>query len=282
MKVGPYEVRTLSTGQFALDGGAMFGNVPRALWARHHEPDKRHRIPLELRVVYAEGDGRRILVDTGAGNLWSEKEERIFDVQGTPEPGLVTALKKSGIDPASITDVVLTHLHFDHAGGVTKRSADGRPELTFPAARHHVQAENLKTAQNPNQRERASYLERHWRPLLEDADLKLTSGDQEVLPGVFAHVSDGHTTGLQVIRFGAGPGALVFTADMIPLATHVQIPWTMGYDLCVRTLMEEKQKLLDRAVKDEWVILLEHDPGTSAVRVLKEGDRFKAGESLSI
>jgi glyoxylase-like metal-dependent hydrolase (beta-lactamase superfamily II) len=283
MKVDRYEVRALSTGRFRLDGGAMFGNVPKVLWEKQHAPDAQNRILMELRVLLIEGDGRRILTDTGSGDQWSEKERAMFALETGPEPGVVSALRAGGVDPASITDVVLTHLHFDHAGGVTRRGADGSPTLTFPGARHHLQRANWETAQAPNERERASYLARNRDPLRDlGSALLLHEGPTEILPGVFVEPSEGHTAGLQTVRIGAGEGAVVYTADLLPMRAHVPIPWTMGYDLCPRTLMKEKRALLERAVKDRWIIVLEHDPGRDAVRVTEDGGRFAAAEDVAL
>jgi glyoxylase-like metal-dependent hydrolase (beta-lactamase superfamily II) len=283
MKFGRYDVRALSTGRFRLDGGAMFGNVPKALWEKQHPPDEKNRILMELRVLLVEGDGRRILIDTGSGNQWSEKEVGMYAVEAPPEPGVVSALRRAGVDPTSVTDVILTHLHFDHAGGVTRRAADGGPELTFPGATHHLQKANLETATDPNERERASYLPRNREPLLGlGSRLVLHEGPGEILPDVFVELSEGHTTGLQTVRVGDGEGAAVYTADLLPMRAHVPVPWTMGYDLCPRTLMKEKRALLTRAARDRWVIVLEHDPVRDAVRVVETDGKFAAAEDVAV
>lgn len=261
-----WRVSWLDAGTLKLDGGAMFGNVPRVLWERTHAPDAQHRIDLVTRLLLLEGHGRRVLVDTGTGHLWTEKEEAIFAVRADPEPGVVAALARAGLKPSDISDVVLTHLHFDHAGGVSRRGADGEPELTFPDARHHVQRANLENGRAPNERERASYLERHLAPLGR-ADLALSDGTEEILPGIIVERSDGHTIGLQTVRIGEGEGAIVFPADLAPLATHLRIPWTMGYDVCPLTIMEEKRHLLERAEDQGWRIVLEHDPLNAGIRV---------------
>lgn len=281
MTLGPWTARAISTGRFKLDGGAMFGNVPRVLWEREYPADESHRIELELRILLLEGDGRRVVVDTGSGNLWNEKEQGMFDVDAPRLPGIVGALQAAGVEPETITDVVLTHLHFDHAGGVTRRGEGDAPTLTFPQATHHVQRRNLETARDPNDRERRSYLRRHWEPLRE-ADVIAHEGDTEILPGLFVETSNGHTAGLQSVRAGEGEGAVVFAADMIPLASHVRVPWTMGYDLCPITLMEEKKRLLTRAADEGWVLVLEHDPGHAAVRVDEREGRFQAGDDVAL
>ncbi len=283
MKTSGYEVRALSTGRFRLDGGAMFGNVPKVLWEKQHRPDEQNRILMELRVLYVEGGGRRILVDTGSGNQWNEKEMSIFALESPPEPGVVSALRKAGVDPASITDVVLTHLHFDHAGGVTRKGSDGAPTLTFPTARHHLQAANWATAQDPNERERASYLARNRDPLRDLGSLLvLHDGPTEILPDVFVEPSEGHTSGLQTVRIGSEEDAIVYTADLLPMRAHVPVAWTMGYDLCPRTVMKEKRALLERAVKHRWIVVLEHDPGRDAVRVTENEGRFAAADDVAL
>ena len=280
MMVDGWNVRALSTGRFRLDGGAMFGNVPKVLWSRKHAADDKNRIELDLRVLLVEGFGRRVLVDTGTGNQWDAKEQAIFDVAVADEPGVCSALRAAGVDPAEITDVVITHLHFDHAGGVTRRGPDG-PTLTFPKARHHVQRANMETASAPNEREKASYLVRTVGPLA-GADLHLVDGAEEILPGLFVEPSDGHTTGLQTVRVGAGDGAVIFVADMFPTAAHVPPAWTMGYDLCPRTLMKEKRAMLERAVRGGWALVLEHDPFRDAVRVMEKDGRFEAAEDVAV
>ena len=168
----------------------------------------------------------------------------------------------------------------DAPGGVTRRGSDG-PVLTFPKARHHVQRTNMETASAPNEREKASYLVRTVGPL-SGADLHLVDGGEEILPGVFVEPSDGHTTGLQTVRVGAGDGAVVFVADMFPTAAHVPPAWTMGYDLCPRTLMKEKRAILERAVRSGWALVLEHDPFRDAVRVMEKDGRFEAAEDVAI
>ena len=280
MRAGQYVIQALETDHFRLDGGAMFGSVPRTLWASHFEPDEENRIPLVTRILYAEGGDRRIVVDTGVGHLWSEREQAMYGLPAPDVPGVVAALARVGVEPEDITDVILTHLHFDHAGGVTKRGADGSPVPTFPNATCYLQASNWENACNPNERERRSYLARHREPL-QGPRLNLLDGEGEILPDVHVTLSHGHTEGLQIVRFGDGAGSVVFPSDMIPLATHVAVPWTMGYDLCPRHLMEEKRQLLRRAAEEDWIITLEHDAHTEGVRVSEHKGRFRVAERVS-
>ena len=264
MKAGRYEVRAVETGRFRLDGGAMFGTVPKALWEKTNPPDEKNRIELALRCLLAEGDGRRILVDAGiGGSTFGPKETEIYAVED-PRPG---------VDPESVTDVVLTHLHFDHAGGIVTKGA-----LTFPKATHWVQKRNLDNAKKPNEREKASYLRQTWEVLEASGRMKLVDGPVEILPDVHAIPSDEHTVGMQLIRVGN----VVYCADLIPLLPHVRVAYTMGYDIHPGLLIEEKRRLLDQAEREGWILFFEHDPETAACRLSRdEKGRVLAGEAVA-
>lgn len=260
----------------------MFGVVPKVLWQKDHPADAENRVELSLRSLYLEGFGRRVLVDTGMGDKWDDASIARYDLR-QPAGGVRGALTAAGIDPETITDVILTHLHFDHAGGTT-RIENGALVPTFPQARHHVQRRNLEWASKPNDRERASYRSESWR-VLEEADmLELREGTCDLLPGVSAVESDGHTEGLQMIRVsGAVPSEarggsreLWYTADLIPTASHVSLPWIAAYDISALRSLEEKRALLDGiAGRDAW-LFFEHDPRFAAARVAREGDKFRA------
>lgn len=282
MKAGPYHVRAVETGRFRLDGGAMFGTVPRVLWEKTNPPDARHRIELALRCLLAEGDGRRILVDAGiGGSVFGEKETEIYDVRNV-RTGVAAALQDLGVEPASVTDVVLTHLHFDHAGGIVTKGPDGKPALTFPQARHWLQRRNLENAKAPNERERASYLKDTWQVLEASGRLQLVDGPVEILPEVHAIPSDGHTTGMQLVRIGSGRGALVYCADLIPLTPHVRVAYTMGYDIWPGRLLEEKRALLDEAEREGWLLVFEHDVLTPACALGREKGRVVTAGTVAL
>ena len=178
MKIGPFEVKAVEAGRMRLDGGAMFGSVPRAIWERDHPADDRHRIELSCRIMVLESADRTLIVDTGMGDKWEEKERRIY---GVPDdyPPITRALEEQGIDPERVTDVVLTHLHFDHAGGVTIKDRDGRIRPAFPGARHWLQRANLENAQRPNVREKASYRRENF-DALKKVELRLLDGVAEL------------------------------------------------------------------------------------------------------
>lgn len=272
--LGPAQVRDVLDGEIWLDGGAMYGVVPKALWSRADPPDAENRVRLALRPMLIRVDDRVILVDTGAGRKWSDKDRARYRI-GPEASGLLAALAEEGIDRADVTDVVLTHLHFDHAGGTTLRGANGELELTFPSARHFLQRRNLAHALAGTSRDRASYLRESFEPLLSSRLLRLLDGPVEIASGVDVVVADGHTAGQQLVRVrDPRPGGawLLFAADEVPTRGHVPLSWVMGYDLCPELTMREKARLLSRAAAEGGVIFLEHDPGASACTVTEDTD----------
>lgn len=265
MKIGPYEIQTLETGRFALDGGAMFGVVPKVLWSQHYPADELNRITMALRVLLLRSEEHVVLIDTGLGDKFSEKQAQMYGM----EPGsgsLLLALEQAGLRPEEITDVILTHLHFDHAGGATRREGENLVP-TFPQARYWVQQRNWDWANHPSEKDRASYLKENFQPLHEAGVLHFLDGESEILPGIFAWVSDGHTVGQQLIRVQDPQTALIYCADIIPMAAHLRLPYIMGYDLYPMTTLEEKRRILERACAEGWILVFEHDPRVAACRV---------------
>ena len=272
MQVGPYAVTTLEAETFALDGGAMFGVVPKPLWNLKHAADDRNRIRLVTRCLLVRGAGRVVLVDTGMGSEWNDKERDIYDI-GSEDRSIVKALKSEGVEAAAVTDVILTHLHFDHAGGaVTRRNGGLHP--TFPNARYHVQRRHLDWAMNPTDRDRRSFRPETFVPLREQDRFATLDGAGELLDGIFVQPTSGHTIDHQIVRVGEGENAVVYCGDLIPTAAHLPAPWVMGYDLNPLTTMEEKHDLLSRAADNGWVLVFEHDPGHAAVRVARDKEAF--------
>ncbi len=281
MKIGAYDVVSIQTGRFALDGGAMFGVVPRVLWQRHIEPDEKHRIPMALRSLLIRGEGRTILVDTGVGETkWSDKERSMYAIDHS-EHHLACALGGHGLIPADITDVILTHLHFDHAGGATTQLDDGSLVPTFENATYYLQKRNLAWAEHPTEKDQASYLERDFGSIIARDQLRLLD-DGEALPfeGFELEISDGHTEGQQLPRISDGTRTVQYCGDLIPTSVHVPIPWVMGYDIRPLQTMEEKKSLLRRAVDEDWILAYEHDPKLAATRVIETERGFAAGEPV--
>jgi len=274
MQLGDWTFRTFTDGDFRLDGGAMFGVVPRVMWERHHAPDDKNRIAMTLRCLLAECGDRRVLVDTGIGDRWERKHRDIFAIE-RGQGHLVGQMAAAGMSADAVTDVVLTHLHFDHCGG-TLREVDGRLEPMFPNARHWVQERHWRWAHKPSDRDKASFRPDDFASLEAAGLLELVDGPKEILPGVRVTPVNGHTTGQQLVEFDTGKGAVVYCADLIPLASQVRVPWIMGYDLNPLLTLEEKRRFLSRAAEDDMLLVFEHDVDHECARVVFEDGNFKA------
>jgi glyoxylase-like metal-dependent hydrolase (beta-lactamase superfamily II) len=280
LQIGRWRVRDVLLDRFRLDGGAMFGVVPRALWSVPFPPDEQHRIELVSRALLLEDGERTVLVDTGMGGRWTEQERARFGV----EPGrpLSKALAERELGPDDITDVLLTHLHFDHAGGAVTLDGEGRPVPAFPSATYHVQRDNLDWALSPTERDRGSYRVADFQALLDVGCLRVLEGPGEVFEGVDVRMSNGHTTGLQIPVISDGQTALVYPADLIPTHAHVALAWAMAYDLRPLEVLEEKRALLHEVVEEDWIVFYEHDPGVVASRV-RSGERgFEACDNVTM
>lgn len=278
MHIGDYEIHSLNTGFFALDGGAMFGVVPKKLWSREHPADDENRIRMALRTLLLKGKDRIVLVDTGIGNKFPEKYQRIYGIeQGTPP--LYELLAQHGVTPEQVTDVVLTHLHFDHAGGATRYAGETLVP-SFPQARHWIQSRNLEWAYHPTEKDRASYIADNFAPIKEAGLFEVRSGAGEILPYVSAWVSDGHTIGQQLVKVSDGDNTLVFCADIIPMASHLKLPYIMGYDLQPLVTLEEKRRILTQAAAENWILVFEHDPEITACRIEATDKGFGVKEVL--
>ncbi|MGZ3771366.1 MAG: MBL fold metallo-hydrolase [Bdellovibrio sp.] len=280
IKVGPYEICPIPTGIFGLDGGAMFGTVPKVLWERSNPADEKNRIPMEARALLLKSSGCNVLIDTGNGKdfvaKYGEKIGGKFaEIYSISEkgPSLLKSLAAQGLKPEDIHHVILTHLHFDHAGGGTTE-INGKVVPTFPNAQYWIQKGNLETAQHPNLRERASYFAANFQPLIDKGVLKVIEGTQEILPGISTYVSNGHTQGQQMVKVTDGKTTVLYCADVVPTSSHVRVPWLMGYDLHPLILMEEKQKYLSDAADQSWYLFFEHDPYCDAALIERQGHDF--------
>ncbi len=278
LALGDWRARTLESGYFGLDGGAMFGTVPKTLWSKTNPADDRNRIRLGLRLLLLEGHGRRVLVDTGIGHKFSAKSEDIYAVDHSQHT-LEGALAACGLTVDDVSDCVLTHLHFDHAGGATRRE-DDRLLPRLPRARYYVQRSNYENAIRPNARERASYLPENFAPLKEAGLLTLWEGRQSPWPGLKIWTADGHTRGQQFVRLEGGGEVLYYVADLIPTASHVRIPFVMGYDVEPLRTMEEKSAFLARACEERAWVCLEHDPELALARPARRESDFAWEETI--
>lgn len=257
-----YALTPLETGRVHLDGGAMFGIVPKPLWQRRIAADARNRIPLAMRCLLAEAGERLVLVDAGVGDKNDAKFADIYGIDHS-EHTLHGSLRAAGRDASDVTDLVLTHLHFDHCGGATRRRPDGALELAFPNARVHVQRDHWTWATRDNKREQASFLAENLEPLEQSGHLVLHDGPGEILPGVRVRLAHGHTRAQQVVLVDDAHGTVAFPADLLPTQHHLAPAWTMGYDVLPMTSMDEKAAFLADALAGGWRLLFEHDAHTS-------------------
>lgn len=270
-------VQPVVEATFGLDGGAMFGIVPKPLWERQAPADAANRIRMAARCLVVSFADRTVLVDTGMGQCWSPREREIYAVEH-PAGDLRTQLMAKGIAPEAITDIVMTHLHFDHAGGLTCE-VDGERRPAFPNATVHVQRENWAWAHHPTLRDAGSYRRDDFAPLagprgaplsLLDGVSSLWDGRVEVLPMA------GHTPGMQIVVLRDGRQTYAFLADLIPTRAHVPLAWVMGYDLDPARSTREKREILEVAIADNWILILQHEPDLPFVRVERTAtDRYR-------
>ena len=290
MRFGSFELHWIETGDLWLDGGAMFGVVPKALWSRQLPPDAQNRIPMTMRclLIRSLNTGRLYLIDNGAGNKFNEKMSAIYGLDYGPqgEKRLEASLARAGVQPSEVTDIIFTHLHFDHCGGTTDW-VDGQLSHVFPNARYHVHRDHFRTATEPNPREQASFLPDNISPIaaasdrlslvgLEQADVHRADVNQLVYePGLEALVMNGHTLGQQLPKMTSGDQHLVFVADLLPTAQHLPLVWVMGYDMFPTQTLKEKQEFLEQAAAEQWWLLLEHDRFHECIQVGNIDGRWK-------
>ncbi len=280
MRIGPYEIHPIETGRFSLDGGAMFGVVPWVFWSKTNPPDERQRINLAARCWLILGGGRKILVDDGNGTKWNDKLRDIYKLDNS-HSDLVSSLKKFGLTPSDITDVILTHLHFDHAGGSTTL-LNGKAVPTFPNAKYYVQKKHWDQSQNPTEKDRGSFMRDDYMPLKEHGVLEFVDGEFEIFPGIHLVVCNGHTAAQQLPKISDGKTTILFCCDLIPTASHVPFPYVMAYDLRPLVTIEEKKKILPRAYEEKWILYLEHDPNIEAITLKTTEKGFSVDKTLKL
>lgn len=272
MKLGDLEFHIISDGHVLLDGGAMFGVVPRPLWEKKSAPDARNRITLAMNCLLIHAAGKRIIVETGAGGKMNAK---LRDIYGLDGPSLATGLQKFSLRPEDIDIVVNTHLHFDHCGGNT-RVERGKVVPVFPKARYFVQREEFNHAMHPNERDQASYLRENYEPLESAGMLTLLEGDSAIAPGVEVVVVPGHTAHMQCVKLTSGGKTAFFFADLVPTTAHLPLAWIMGYDLYPVTTLENKKRWIPRVVKEGWLALFGHDARVPAAYLRERDGKWEA------
>jgi glyoxylase-like metal-dependent hydrolase (beta-lactamase superfamily II) len=274
MQLGDYRVEIVPDAEFRLDGGAMFGVVPRVLWSQNSPPDEHNRIRLNMNCLFIEAGRERIIVETGIGDKWSPAHEAMYGITRTRSLAeSIEAVTNYG--PEEITIVVNTHLHFDHAGGNTTRNAAGNIVPTFPNARYFVSRDEYEHAESPHERDRASYLPENWRPLQASGQLELKDADYEVAEGLRMETIAGHSRTMQCARLERGGQTLFGFADLVPMRAHVPFAWIMGYDLYPVETLEAKRRLLPQAARENWLCLFYHDPEAPLCRIVEVEGRLQ-------
>jgi glyoxylase-like metal-dependent hydrolase (beta-lactamase superfamily II) len=255
LKLGNIEFHIVSDGHVLLDGGAMFGVVPRPLWEKKMPPDARNRITLSMNCLVIRASGKRILVETGAGGKMNAKWRDIYGLDG---PFLLDGLRSLDLRPEDIDVVVNTHLHFDHCGGNTRLEHD-QIIPTFPNARYLVQEGELDHAMRPNERDQASYFPENFAPIAAAGMLSVIEGDHAVASGVDLIRVPGHTAHMQCVKLTGDGRTAFFFADLVPTTTHLPLTWIMGYDLFPMTTLENKKRWIPEAIREGWMALFAHD-----------------------
>ena len=277
MWFGDYRVEIVPDTEFRLDGGAMFGVVPRNLWSRVCPPDDQNRISLNMNCAYLQTESEKILIETGIGDKWSPKHVSMYGISRTSTlTGSLRAI--AGVEPEEISIVINTHLHFDHAGGNTIVNEDGRIVPTFPNARYFVSRAELEHAENPSERDRASYLPDNWVALRDSGQLEVKDSDYEVIPGLQMETHPGHNRSMQCWRLNRGNETLFGFSDLVPTRAHIAFSWIMGYDLYPLETLEAKKRLLPQAVRERWNCLFYHDPEAPLCRIVEEDGKLRADD----
>ncbi len=266
MRFGDLEFFILNDGTFRLDGGAMFGVIPRPMWERVAPPDARNRITLAMNSLLIRAAGKWILVETGAGDKWDAKRRDIYAFAGQRLPD---HLADRGLRPEQVDIVVNTHLHFDHCGWNT-RITEGKLVPTFPNARYIVQRGEFEHAQHPSERDRASYFPENFEPMSATGQWDLLDDDREIAPGVELIRAPGHTKEMMIVRLSGGGQTAVFLADLVPTTAHLPYPWVMGFDLFPLTTVENKKKWLPEIARQGWLALFGHDQKIPSARLVQQ------------
>ena len=280
MKIGKYDLYSVETSEFGLDGGAMFGIIPKPVWEKKVSADELNRVNMVTRSLLLVSDEKKILIDTGNGTKWEEKYKQIYDIN-TDQYNIEKSLGKYGFSSEQITDVICTHMHFDHIGGNTKINS-GKVVPTFPNAKYWISEENWKLANHPSQKDAGSFIEHDWKVLAENQMIEIIDGREPFIEGIDTIVTHGHTPGLLHPIVSDGSNKLFYGADIFPMVAHIPIPWVMAYDVQPVVTMEEKQKLLQKMEREDWILFFEHDPHIQACSVHKDGKHYKLNKEIKI
>ncbi|MBK6915379.1 MAG: MBL fold metallo-hydrolase [Ignavibacteriales bacterium] len=286
MKIGKYKLSLFVSGYFSLDGGAMFGIIPKPLWSKTNPTDEQNRVRLATRHLILQSDNRNIIIDTGMGNKWDDKSKSIYNIDSTHEleheleDELELEPELNNISAASITDVLLTHLHFDHTGGSTKIE-NGKLIPTFPNAKYYVQKKNYDWAVNPSDRDKGSYIKENFEPLMKEGVLHFINGEEQFDDEISFILVNGHTFYQQLIKISDGDNTFLFVCDLLPFASHIPLPYIMGYDLQPLVTLNEKKIILKQAVDENWKLFFYHDPEIAYATLMQTDKGIRVQEKFS-
>ena len=276
-KIGDFTVHAIQAGGQKLDGGAMFGVVPKPLWEKRIPADERNRIQLGMRCLLIEHPSGLILIDTGAGNKEDEKFKSIYGLENEGADGrtmLEDGLKEVGVEPKDIALVINTHLHFDHAGGNTFIGESGRVQLSFPNATYIVRRGEYDYAMHTNERTAASYFERNFMPVEAAEKFELVAREKTIVKGIRVIPTPGHTPFHQSVLIESGGERAFYLGDLVPTHAHLPLPWIMGYDVEPLTTLETKRRILKQAVEEKWLMIFEHDATVAWGRAEHDGKAY--------
>lgn len=277
MQFGDFRVEIIPDTEFRLDGGAMFGVVPRNLWSRVCPPDEQNRIRMNMNCVFIDSGSERILIETGIGEKWSAKQSDMYGI--SRRRSLAASLREiAGVAPEEITIIINTHLHFDHAGGNTILDQTARAVAAFPNARYFVSKAEWENAESPTERDRASYLPDNWRPVKASGQLQLKEAEYQVVSGLRMETYAGHNRSMQCWRLDQNGRVMFGFADLVPMRAHVPFAWIMGYDLFPVETLQAKKKLLPQAVREGWLCHFYHDPEAPLCRLFEDEGKLRAVE----
>ena len=257
--------KLIRAGAFRLDGGGLFGLVPKALWSKMMEPDEKNRIDLQSNCLLLERDGVKVLVESGLGDKWNEKQRLIYHMEPRT---ILDGLREVGCDPEEVDHIILTHLHFDHAAGLTRFNQNGEAVSNFPNAKIHLHRIEWEDAQAGKTTMKGNYLPTHLEPIA--AQVRLLDGEAQILPGLEVWPMVGHTWGQQAVRFDDGSGIVAFCGDVMPTVHHLPLTYNMAYDMLPYSNMLSKKRLLETAAAKRWRLVLAHEPGDPVVEVVVE------------
>jgi len=279
VKFGRFEILSIVENSFKIDGGAMFGVVPKIIWQKVYPPDENNMVKLDINLLLIRADGENILIDAGIGDALSERQKKMFGVERSSH--LEKGLAEQNLRPEDIDLVLLTHLHADHAGGVMSLDESGRKVPRFPNARHVVQIKEWKEAMHPDERTSATYFTSNLKILEEEKLLELIDGEDEAATGIRLINTGGHTPGHQAVLMEDGENEILWAGDIIPSTHHLRIPYVASVDLFPRETMEQKKRFLQMCSRDGWILAFDHDLKVKLGKIEEKDGVFKVTQSHS-